>query len=80
MLDKVLAIEPDGKVITSISNANTRFAISLGALSTGRVVLSGATMRILLNALTIAIRYGAQRRQFGSSKVDESFILDYPLH
>lgn len=79
MLDKVLAIEKDGTVVTSIDNANTRFAISLGALSTGRVVISGATMRILLNSLTVAIRYAAQRRQFGSSKKEENFILDYPL-
>ena len=44
------------------------------------MVLAGISARVLLACLTIAIRYGAQRRQFGASGQPESFILDYPLH
>lgn len=58
-----------------------RFGVSLGALSNGRVGLTYYGPCIMNQALTIAIRYGAVRTQFGPENTKEEIpILDYQLH
>lgn len=79
LLDKLGHITVDGKYKSSIKKPEKRFAASLAGLIRGRLgVLIGSTAN-LRNALTIALRYSAVRRQFGGSSGIEQPILDYPL-
>lgn len=57
-----------------------RFGATLGELTGGRIGLVGGSLGVLRTALTVAIRYGAQRRQFGPPGQEEITILDYTSH
>ena len=53
----------------------------LGALVIGRISVGLAGINATKSALTIAIRYGNKRKQFGSSdEAPEVPIMDYPTH
>ncbi|KAL8581251.1 hypothetical protein ACOMHN_038351 [Nucella lapillus] len=78
LLDKFGDVSPDGKYITPFKDPNKRFGASLGALSGGRVGITGMGTTNLKNAVTIAIRYSAVRRQFGPGE-DEIPVLEYQL-
>jgi acyl-CoA oxidase len=52
----------------------------LGTLVQGRVSLDGAAVRAMQAALTIAIRYGSERRQFPGASGRETVLMDYGLH
>jgi len=52
----------------------------LGTLVQGRVCISGASVTAAKSALTIAVRYGLRRRQFGPEPGHEVPILDYRTH
>ena len=49
----------------------------LGTLVQGRICISGASVSAAKTALTIAVRYGLRRRQFGPERRPEVPILDY---
>jgi acyl-CoA oxidase len=57
-----------------------RFGVNLGVLSNGRVVLTFYAHCFMVQALTIAIRYAAVRKQFGNEVGREQPIIEYPLH
>jgi acyl-CoA oxidase len=59
---------------------NKRFGVSLGALSNGRVGLTFYAHCFMVQALTIAVRYAAVRKQFGPEVNSEQPIIEYPLH
>jgi acyl-CoA oxidase len=48
------------------------------AMSGGRIAIAWAALSAAKAGLTIAIHYGARRRQFGAG--EERLLLDYPLH
>src|SRR6202011_2277247 len=53
----------------------------IGTLVSGRISISPTANSAAKSALTIAIRYAARRRQFGSPKAtQETLLLDYPAH
>jgi acyl-CoA oxidase len=52
----------------------------LGTLVQGRVCVGGAGISAAKTALTIAVRYGLRRHQFGPPDGDEVPILDYRSH
>jgi len=79
LLDKFSQITPEGKFKSPIKSADKRFGLSLGSLSGGRIQLIDCTNSNLRNALTVAIRYSACRRQFGPPGQAETNILEYPL-
>ncbi len=54
--------------------------MSLGALSNGRVGLTHYGSCFMNRALTIAIRYGAVRKQFGPTSDEEIPIIEYQAH
>ena len=80
LLDRFSQITPNGHFRSSIKNKGKRFATMLSGLLRGRsgVFMSSASQ--LRNALTIAIRYSAVRKQFALSDGPEIPILDYQMH
>jgi acyl-CoA oxidase len=80
LLDKHGHLTADGKYKSKIASKEKRFAAMLSGLCRGRLTIVKGSETLLRNAVTVAIRYGAVRRQFGKSGQPETPILDYPLH
>jgi acyl-CoA oxidase len=79
MLDRFSQIDAAGKFHSKIKNKTKRFSAMLGGLLRGRTGVLMSSCANLRNALTIAIRCSAVRRQFGKPGKPERPILDYPL-
>jgi acyl-CoA oxidase len=77
LLNRYGDVDEQGRYVSPIENPNKRFFTMLGTLVQGRVCISGASISAAKSALTIAIRYGLSRRQFGPPGEDEVVILDY---
>jgi acyl-CoA oxidase len=81
LLDRYAKVDADGNYSSPIENPDRRFFTMLGTLVQGRVSVGGAAINASKVALTIAIRYGAQRRQFGApGSEEEAILLDYRMH
>lgn len=80
MLDRFARVTDDGKYESEIPSASRRFFTMLGTLVAGRVSIAAAAVSVAKVGLTVAIRYGAVRRQFGPPGAPETTILDYPAH
>ncbi|HVX69232.1 MAG TPA: acyl-CoA dehydrogenase [Mycobacteriales bacterium] len=81
LLDRFGAVEPDGTYSSPIDNVNRRFFTMLGTLVQGRISISGSSLSATKNALTIAVRYGNERRQFKApDDGPEIVVLDYLAH
>ena len=78
LLDRFSQVSAEGKFKSSIKNKEKRFSAMLAGLCRGRIAVTWITEEHLRNALTVAIRYGAVRRQFGPK--GETQILDYPVY
>jgi len=80
LLDRFGQVSLDGTYTSTIPSAGRRFFTMLGTLVAGRVSVAAASVSTAKTALTVAIRYGNVRRQFGPPNVDEIRILDYRAH
>jgi acyl-CoA oxidase len=81
LLDRYAEVTADGEYRSPIENENRRFFTMLGTLVQGRVSVGGAAISAAKSALTIAIRHGARRRQFGPPDSDEELpLLDFRVH
>jgi len=81
LLDRFGTINDAGEYESTIVNPNRRFFTMLGALITGRVSVGLAGISAAKSALTIAIKYGLQRRQFAPKDgMPETILMDYPSH
>ncbi|MFD3402637.1 acyl-CoA dehydrogenase [Kribbella sp. NPDC058693] len=81
LLDRYAQVDADGNYTSAIENPDRRFFTMLGTLVQGRVSVGGAAINASKVALTIAIRYGDQRRQFGApGSAEETVLLDYRMH
>lgn len=81
LLDKLGHVNQNGDYTTSIASSGRRFFTMLGALVQGRVSLALTAANASALALTGAITYGNQRRQFNAaSDIEEQVLLDYGLH
>ena len=80
LLDRYGAVAADGSYSSPIKSPGRRFFTMLGALVQGRVSLDGAAINVMQAALTIAIKYGSERRQFPAADGKERVLLDYGLH
>jgi acyl-CoA oxidase len=81
LLDRYGHITKKGEYKSDIKNIQKRFTTMLSSLVGGRIALTtGATYTSRL-ALTIALKYALQRRQFKAPGVSkEILIMDYRLH
>ncbi|XP_077301266.1 acyl-CoA oxidase 3 isoform X2 [Arctopsyche grandis] len=78
LLNKLGDVDEDGKYVSPIRDPNKRFGASLGALSGGRVQITGMAATNLQKAITIATRYSAVRKQFGPENSSEEFaVIEY---
>lgn len=81
LLDRHARITEDGTYESPIENPDRRFFTMLGTLVQGRVSVGGAGLAAARSAMTIAIRYGERRRQFGPPDGShEARLLDYRTH
>jgi acyl-CoA oxidase len=80
LLNRYGDVGEDGEYSSPIANPTRRFFTMLGTLVAGRISVALAAQSALKAGLTIAIRYGASRKQFGSSEGHEVPILNYLTH
>jgi acyl-CoA oxidase len=81
LLDRFGQVAADGSYTSSIENPSRRFFTMLGTLVRGRISVAGAVGSATQTALTLAIRYADERRQFSRpGSVDEVVLLDYATH
>lgn len=80
MLDHFAGVTEDGKFTSPISSDNRRFFTMLGTLVGGRIGIPRSGLAASKTGLTIAIRYGDQRRQFGPEGGSEVPVLNYRTH
>jgi acyl-CoA oxidase len=80
LLNRYGDVNPEGVYSSPIENPNRRFFTMVGNLVQGRVCISGASISAAKSALTIAVRHGLRRRQFGPPDEQEIPILDYRTH
>lgn len=80
MLDRFASVNEQGKFESPITSDNRRFFTMLGTLVGGRIGIPRSGLSASKTALTIAIQYGDQRRQFGPEGGSEVPILNYQTH
>ena len=80
LLNRYADISEEGKFTSPISSDNRRFFTMLGTLVGGRIGIPRAGLSAVKSGLTIAIRYGDQRKQFGPEGGSEVPILNYRTH
>ncbi len=80
MLDRFASVDEHGKFVSPIASDNRRFFTMLGTLVGGRIGIPRSALATSKSGLTIAIRYGDQRKQFGPEGAAEVPILNYRTH
>ncbi|MGV8908997.1 MAG: acyl-CoA dehydrogenase [Propionicimonas sp.] len=81
LLDHYGGVDEAGVYHAEIGNPNRRFFTMLGTLVRGRVCIAAGGGIIARRALSIAVRYGLQRRQFAApDRPDGVVLLDYLTH
>jgi acyl-CoA oxidase len=81
MLNRFADVTANGQYRSGIQSQGARFFTMIGTLVSGRISIASTANSVAKSALTIAVRYAARRRQFGSPKTtQETLLLDYPAH
>lgn len=80
LLDRYASLDASGRYDSPIASPTKRFFTMLGTLVGGRISVACGGLAAARSALTIAIRYGHHRRQFGPDGAREQRLLDYPSH
>jgi acyl-CoA oxidase len=80
LLNRYADVTETGVYESPIENPDRRFFTMLGTLVQGRVCVGGAAINASKVALSIAVRYALERRQFGNPGGPEELLLDYGLH
>lgn len=81
LLNRFADVTEAGEYVSDIESAGRRFFTMLGTLVQGRVSVSAAGGSAAKVALTIAVEYALQRRQFETGDDGtEGLLLDYGMH
>ena len=80
LLSRFAQVAEDGTYSSPIPSSSRRFFTMLGTLVGGRIAVASGGLSAAKSALTIAVKYGVQRRQFGRKDRAEVPVLDYLSH
>ena len=80
LLDRFGRVTVEGRYQSPIDSPAKRFFTMLGTLVGGRVSVALGALSAAKSAITIAVRYGSRRRQFGPEGAGEVVLLDYRSH
>jgi acyl-CoA oxidase len=80
MLDRYASVDEQGAFQSPITSDNRRFFTMLGTLVGGRIGIPRSGLSATKSGLTIAIKYGDKRTQFGPENGREVPILNYRTH
>ncbi len=80
LLNRFGDVAPDGTYSSPIANPTKRFFTMIGTLVGGRITIALTALSAVKHALTVAVRYGNRRRQFGEEGRGETLLLDYRTH
>jgi acyl-CoA oxidase len=81
LLDRFGQVAEDGTYSSPIESPSRRFFTMLGTLVRGRISIAGAVGSATQTALTLAVRYAEERRQFTRpGRSEEVVLLDYATH
>ena len=80
LLDRFSSVNGEGQFTSPITSDNRRFFTMLGTLVGGRIGIPRSGLSASKSGLTIAIRYGDKRPQFGPEGGAEVPILNYRMH
>lgn len=80
MLDRYASVDEFGQFQSPITSDNRRFFTMLGTLVGGRIGIPRSGLSATKSGLTIAIKHGNKRRQFGPENGSEVPILNYRTH
>ncbi|MGO1538808.1 MAG: acyl-CoA dehydrogenase family protein [Leucobacter sp.] len=80
LLNRYGDVAADGTYTSPIESPGRRFFTMIGTLVQGRVSLDGSAVKAMQAALSIALKYGNERRQFPGADGREVVLLDYGQH
>lgn len=80
LLNRFGDVSVGGVYSSPIADPAKRFFTMIGTLVVGRITVALSALSVVKTALTIAIRYGNRRRQFGEPGQPETLLLDYRTH
>ncbi len=80
LLDRYGQVSETGEYTSAITSPGARFFTMIGALVQGRISIAGAALAVARNGLTIAVRWGERRRQFGTGLDMDTPLMDYLTH
>lgn len=81
-MNRTADVTPEGEYESSFSDPGRILGAALENLSTGRVGIMQESSNNLINAVTIAVRYAAVRKQFcpNNGNYEELPLIEYELH
>ncbi len=80
LLNRFGDVAADGSYSSPIESDGRRFFTMIGTLVGGRITIGLSGLSAVKSALTVAIRYGNRRRQFGPEGGNTTPLLDYRTH
>lgn len=82
LLNRTADVTPEGEYVGNFAEPSKLLGATLEALSAGRIAITQECTNTLINAVTIAVRYGVLRKQFSlrPDDTDEVPLVEYQLH
>lgn len=78
LLSRTEDVTEEGVYVSKIKDKNERIGASFAVLSQTRVGIADIAGMMITKAITIAVRYGSARKQFGPEDSDEEYpVIEY---